>query len=382
MKHLMVITTSFPDTAFQSGQEAAGMFVYDFVVELAQWVKVTAVAPTANPQASTEQIGNLTIRHFVVPSLPLSLLRPTNPAQWTSIVSTMRSGQQAVQDVIQSDHVDHIFALWALPSGYWAKSVGDRYGVPYSVWALGSDIWSLGKIPLVKNALRKVLRHSQHRFADGYQLAEDVTSLSGLDCAFLPSTRRLPASSAKELATAPPYKFAFLGRWHPHKGTDLLLESLKMLTDDDWTKITSVQICGGGPLKALVNEEGKKLQEDGRPVTIRGYLNRQEAADLLLWADYLLLPSRIESIPVIFSDALQANCPLIACPVGDIPRLMKNNQVGILASSVTAQALVKAIQQALQTPPARYQPGFVDLEQDFNMENSVQHLLNFLWGHR
>ncbi|MBK7918589.1 MAG: glycosyltransferase [Chloroflexi bacterium] len=316
MKHLMVVTTSFPDAAFQSGQEAAGMFVYDFVVELARWMRVTAVVPTANRQGSTEQLDNLTIHRFPVPSLPLSLLKPTNPTQWRSIAQTMRSGQQAVLAATQREPVDHIFALWALPSGYWAKVAGGKQGIPYSIWALGSDIWSLGKIPLVKNVLQGVLRHSQHRFADGYQLADDVKSLSGLDCAFLPSTRKLPVSSEKKLASAAPYKLAFLGRWHPHKGTDLLLESLKLLTDADWARIEAVQFCGGGPLEALVHEEGKRLQENGRPVTIRGYLNREEAAELLLWADYLLLPSRIESIPVIFSDAMQANCPVIAMPVG------------------------------------------------------------------
>ncbi len=96
MKHLMVVTTSFPDAAFQSGQEAAGMFVYDFVVELARWMRVTAVVPTANRQGSTEQLDNLTIHRFPVPSMPLSLLKPTNPTQWRSIAQTMRSGQQAV----------------------------------------------------------------------------------------------------------------------------------------------------------------------------------------------------------------------------------------------------------------------------------------------
>lgn len=379
MKHILVVTTSFPDVAFQAGQEAAGIFVYDFVVELARWVRVTAVAPTANSQSSTEQTGNLTIHRFPVPSLPLSLLTPSSPAQWRSIVRTMRSGQQAVQDVVKDGGVDHIFALWVLPSGYWAKVVGEKYGVPYSTWALGSDIWSLGKVPLVKNMLQSVLRHSQYRFADGYQLAEDVKSLSKLDCDFLPSTRKLPVSSKKKLASAPPYKLAYLGRWHPHKGTDLLLESLHLLLDDDWAKIEAVQICGGGPLEDLVHERGKALQENGRPVTIRGYLNREEAADLLLWADYLLLPSRIESIPVIFSDALQANCPLIACPVGDIPRLMENYQVGILASAVTIHAMITAIQQALHTSPARYQTGIIALKEEFNLENSAQRLLGHLW---
>jgi glycosyltransferase involved in cell wall biosynthesis len=377
MKHIVVITTSFPDMAFQAGQEAAGMFVYDFVMELAQRVRVTAVAPSS--QDGIEKTANLTVRRFAVPGLPLSLLKLSNPAQWSSIIKTLRSGQHAVFDVTQNDPPDHIFALWALPSGYWAKIAGEKYGIPYSIWALGSDIWSLGKLPLIKNLLRSVLRHSQYRFADGYQLADDVKSLSGLDCAFLPSTRKLPISSEKTLAAAPPYKLAFLGRWHPHKGVDLLLESLQLLDDSDWEKIDSVQICGGGPLERLVYKQCEKLQGNGRPITVRGYLNREKATDLFLWSDYLLLPSHIESIPVIFSDALQTKCPLIASPVGDIPRLMQNHYVGSLASAVTVQAFVVAIRQALQTSPITYQTGMDELAKEFNIKSSVQHLLNCLW---
>ncbi|MFO7682218.1 MAG: glycosyltransferase [Chloroflexota bacterium] len=378
MKHIVVVSTSFPDIAFQAGQEAAGMFVYDFVLELARWVRVTAVVPTATSHTTVEQLDNLTIHRFPVRSLPLSLLKPTNPAQWRSIAQTMRSGQQAVLAAVQREPADHIFALWALPSGYWAKVAGDKQSIPYSIWALGSDIWSLGKVPLIKNVLQNVLRHSRYRFADGYQLADDVKSLSGLDCAFLPSTRRLSVTTDKPLATAPPYKFAFLGRWHPHKGTDLLLESLQLLTDDDWRKIEAVQICGGGPLEALVYEEGKKLQENGRPVTIRGYLNREEAAKLLLWADYLLLPSRIESIPVIFSDALQTNCPLVSTPIGDLPRLMTNNDIGVLAEDVTPFAYAQAIQKALNSAPQIFSSGINDIRVQFEIPASVNKLLNYL----
>lgn len=374
MKHLLVVSTSFPDAAFQAGQEAAGMFVYDFVQELARWVRVTAVVPTATPNPDIEQSGNLTIHRFPVPSLPLSLLKPTNPAQWRSIIQTMRSGQRAVLSATQREPVDHIFALWALPSGYWAKVVGDKQGIPYSIWALGSDIWSLGKVPLIKNVLQNVLRHSQYRFADGYQLADDVKRLSGLDCAFLPSSRQLPIRSTKQLATMPPYKLAFLGRWHSHKGIDLLLESLHLLDDADWAKIETVQICGGGPLEELVYEEGKKLGKNGRPVTIKGYLNRDEAAALLQWADYLLLPSRIESIPVIFSDAMQASCPVVAMPVGDLPRLMQDSAFGVLVDDVTAVALTTGIQQALATSPNVFRGNLQKHQTTFDLAQAVSQL--------
>jgi len=380
MKHLVVVTTSFPDTSFHAGQEAAGMFVDDFVAELSKQARVTAVAPSR--RENIEQINNVTIHRFAVPSLPLSLLKPTNPLQWSHIINTLRAGRQAVGAILKGQTVDHILALWALPSGYWVRTAAQESGVPYSIWALGSDIWSLGKIPLVRRVLQSVLRDSQHRFADGYQLADDVTAICGLDCAFLPSTRKLQVTAEKQLATAPPYRLCFLGRWHPHKGVDLLLEALHLLNDDDWQKIDSVQICGGGPLEALVYKQCEVLQGNGRSVTVRGYLDRDEATELFIWADYLLLPSRIESIPVIFSDAMQTGCPVITTPVGDLPRLLTTYHAGILSTTVSSQSITGALRSALNRSPEFYRQGLQKALKDFNINCTVDRLMKSLnWLH-
>lgn len=369
MKRLLLVSTSFPDAAYQAGQEAAGQFVYDFAVELARHVAVTAVVPAS--QSRIEQHGNLTIRRFRVPALPLSLLKPTRPADWPKIWQTLRAGETAVARAAAAHPPDHIFALWALPSGYWAQ----KTGLPYSVWALGSDIWGLGRVPLVRGVLRRVLQGAVHRFADGYQLAADVEAIGKRPCHFLPSSRRLPVPGDKPLAAQPPYKLAFLGRWHPNKGVDLLLDALALLSDDDWARIAEVRIFGGGPLADGVAAGVARLKENGRSVTLGGYLNRQEAADLLTWADYLLLPSRIESIPVIFSDALQANTPLIATPIGDLPRLLADRRAGILAGEVSAAAMAAAVRQGLAQAPAHFGEGLAALRVQFDVGETAVRLL-------
>ena len=223
MKHIAIITTSFPER--NPGSEAAGSFVEDFAEALSKQVRVTVIAPGLS-RRKDEYRPNLTIRRFSVPRLPLSLLNPVNPAHWPLITRTLCSGQNAVQRLVVELKIDHILALWVLPSGYWARSMWKRYGIPYSAWALGSDIWTLGKIPLVKEMLKIVLRDSFSCFADGYILKKDVEKLSGRSCEFLASARRLPIVGEKNLSISPPYKLAYLGRWHHNKGTDILLDSL------------------------------------------------------------------------------------------------------------------------------------------------------------
>ena len=374
-KHILVITTSFPDG--EPGSEAAGSFVSDFVQELSEHVKVTVVAPSCRRMAA-EEWGNLTVRSFPVPRLPLSLLSPFNPFHWISILKVMSSGKRVVNHAVMEAKIDHIVALWALPSGYWARDVSRKNDIPYSTWALGSDIWNLGRVPVVKSVLKKVLKGSQVCFADGFQLKSEVETISDRPCEFLASARKLHIEGKKKLSSSPPYRLAFLGRWHPNKGVDLLLDSLKMLGDEDWRKIEEVRICGGGPLEEAVRSDCELLKSEGRPVLVKGYLGKAEAADLLMWADYLLLPSRMESIPVVFSDAMQSECPLIAMPVGDLPLLLNKYNVGITADRVSADAFVRAIRLALRTSPVCYMGNSKGASEYFGLASTVRNVLKLL----
>lgn len=370
MKHIIIVTTSFPDSNFQPGKDMAGAFAADFAEELGNHAKVTVAAPSGTE--TVETIGRVTIKRFAVPSLPLSLLNPINPAHWMKILRTLNSGRSALFELAQKDSPDHIFALWALPSGHWARAVKRQFGIPYSIWSLGSDIWSLSKIPIVRNILSNVLAEATARFADGYVLKDDVEKLCGQKCFFLPTSRKLKIEREKVQSVNPPYRLAFLGRWHPNKGIDILLESLHMLSSDDWSKISELRICGGGPLEQTIKDQCSSLKDANRPVSVLGYLNREEATELFLWADYLILPSRIESIPVIFSDAMQGRCPIIATPVGDLPRLMKEYNVGLIAEDTTSKHLYDSIKQALETSPANYGGGLENALEQFDVSNAAQ----------
>ncbi|MFQ6023266.1 MAG: glycosyltransferase family 4 protein [Acidiferrobacterales bacterium] len=374
MSHLALLTTSFPNG--QPGIEAAGSFVADFAAELAQRLKITVVAPGNETDQKTQ--GPFTVHRFAVPQLPLSLLKPSNPAHWGNIIRTLYAGQKATERLVRTKDIDHILALWVLPSGYWARRAWKHHGIPYSVWALGSDIWTLSTLPIVKNVLQVVLRDSDNCFADGYLLKQDVECLSEHTCEFLPSVRKLPLRGAKAVATRPPFRLAFLGRWHPHKGVDLLVEALKLLDESDWHKIKEVRIAGGGPLETLVKSGCATLRAVGRPVTVRGYLDKAQAAELLFWADYLVLPSRIESIPVIFSDAMQAGCPLIATPVGDLPRLLNEYDVGILSAETSSHSLAAAIRSGINGSPNAFSAGLRRALKQFSVERACDQLVRTL----
>ena len=100
----------------------------DFAAALAQQVDVTVFAPSH--VSSVERTGGFKVSRFGVPSLPLSLLKPSDPRHWRAIVTTLTAGQRVLRHLCTTEKIDHIFALWALPSGHWARTMQRELGIP------------------------------------------------------------------------------------------------------------------------------------------------------------------------------------------------------------------------------------------------------------
>jgi len=172
----------------------------------------------------------------------------------------------------------------------------------------------------------------------------------------------------------------YLGRWHPNKGVDLLLDSLDRLDASDWALIEDLHIAGGGPLQDLVHERVGSLAAQGYPVRLSGYLDKKGATEALGRADYLLLPSRVESIPVVFSDAMKAGLPIVASPVGDIPDLMTELSVGVLADEVSAESYSRAIRSALRQSPRAFGENLKQMAGRFDIRGIADRIVRDLLG--
>lgn len=378
--NILVLTTSYP--ARSDGESAAGTFVADFASALCECgARVTVVFPTdVEPVPSTHQAGPR-LSPFKVRTLPLSTLRPHHPLDWRTILDSLAAGQAAVDRQCTIEHFDHILACWALPCGEWARRAGRRHGIPYSIWSLGSDIWQLGRLPIVRSFLIRALKGARQLFADGLSLCADVERLASRRCEFLPSSRRfLPETVACRPAT-PTKRFAFLGRWHPNKGIDLLLDALESLDDETWRGIEEFRVVGGGPLQDAVLTTYSRLRERSRCFTMGGYVDIEGARRLLTWTDYLVIPSRIESIPVVFSDAMQAGRPVIATPVGDLPSLLEKYRCGLLSPSVTSQGIAEAISIASRLDPDNFNEGITAAASQFDTLKSARSILDRVSRH-
>jgi len=258
--------------------------------------------------------------------------------------------------------------MWAVPAGYMAMQALKGTGVPYDVWCLGSDIWLYGHNLLTRWLVRKVLRRAGTLFADGHELAGEVEALAGRPCRFLPSSRELPETTARPpLATGKP-NLLFVGRWHPNKGVDLLPETMALLKAEGVD--AHLHILGGGRLEQRLRD---LIQRYGISdcVSMEGYADTERAAAYLRACDILLIPSRAESIPVAFSDAVKCGIPVVAADVGDLGKLLNKYRVGEICPPESPIGLARAIQSILRKGREPYRTGMAQAAADFNIRASA-----------
>jgi glycosyltransferase involved in cell wall biosynthesis len=279
---------------------------------------------------------------------PVVSLFSARPADLATALHLHAAAYATVALLHARDPFDHLLAAFAAPAGLVGRALRLSHRVPYSVWALGSDVHALARRRLVRPLVAWALAGADHRFADGYGLAAEAARLAGADCAFLPSGRVLPAPTPVSLQPGR-RALLYLGRLEPVKGVDVLLEAFERVASR--VSDLDLHVVGDGSLRSRVADAAS-----GRLV---GRLFRHEAvgaagvAGFLAAADALVLPSRAESIPTLLVEAASAGLPCIASAVGDVPRVVEELTSGSLVPAGDAGALAAAIERWADAPRRR-----------------------------
>jgi len=317
------------------------------------------------------------VRHFpwLGNETSLTSLKPKKPWDIIKALSLLVSGTIGLPRYVAEKSVDFCLAMWAIPSGYFTYQVKVKLGIPYIVWALGSDIWTIRKYPFGKSLLRCILKEASHILADGKLLAQDVESISGKFCEFLPSSRMLPLEHNGEAEVdRSKVNFLFIGRLHPNKGPDLLLEAFQRLMG--YTNKAHLYVFGKGPLEHLLGEMVRNFKLESK-VTLKGYASPETVVEWLRACDCLVIPSRIESIPLIFSDAMQAGTPVIVSDVGDMGKLVNEYKVGLVVRHPKELADVLRTFQ-VKGDRSAYRKNTVKARRLFDLEMSAKHIIDLM----
>jgi len=195
-------------------------------------------------------------------------------------------------------------------------------------------------------------------------LAEEVRRLSGRACEFLPSARRLDRSRARTVPHGTGFRFLFIGRYAAVKGVDVLLDAMSEYVRRGHDG--QLFLFGGGPLEAFVRRRASAPDLRER-VTIGGFADEETVVTWLQACDCLVIPSRLESIPVVLSDALQMRRPVIVSDVGDMGSVVRDGAAGLVVAPESPMALADAMVEMSATGRGPYARGLDELAAQFDI---------------
>jgi glycosyltransferase involved in cell wall biosynthesis len=179
---------------------------------------------------------------------------------------------------------------------------------------------------------RLVARRSALTLAASDDLAARARRAGGRDVRLAPVAPPPPVVTGSDPGLGSPLVLA-VGRLHPQKGYDVLVEALPLLGD------VVVAVAGDGPLEQELRARAPQVRWLGR---------RDDVGDLYAAADVVVLPSVWEARSLTAQEALRAGRPLVATSVGGLPGLVRDGAVLVPPGDPTA--LATAVRRLLDDP--------------------------------
>jgi glycosyltransferase involved in cell wall biosynthesis len=339
---ICIITSSYPSRSDDVGQAP---FLIEFIEGLKRRGHQVFVFTQDREGLKEQFLEGVQVKWFswMGSKKPLVRLSVFHPLDCLRIVSLFYRGKKALLPFLKENRIEACLALWVLPGGYFANHALRMARIPYSVWALGSDIYRYGANPFLYRVMKRVIEDAKGVFADGFDLAKRVESRFHRKCFFLATTRGLQGrKTAIQPESIRPGQFLFVGRLEKVKGIDLLLQSVALLREEG--KEARLTIVGKGSLENWVNDfvEEKGL---GPTVTMLGNVPDETLIALYASSDCVVIPSRSESIPVVFSEALSFDREMIVADVGDLGSLGREYGVAHVVPPEDPRALKEAMKE-------------------------------------
>ena len=164
--------------------------------------------------------------------------------------------------------------------------------------------------------MKRIIGEARGVFADGFDLSKRVEERFRRDCFFLATTRTLKKIKLNE--PNKPFCFLFVGRLEKVKGLDLMLQSMARLIEEDLD--VHLTIVGKGRMEEWAKDFVRQKRLEKR-VSMVGNVSDPALASLYASANCVVIPSRSESIPLVFSEAIRFDKELIVTDVGDMGML-------------------------------------------------------------
>ena len=274
----------------------------------------------------------------------LGNLRLTRFREQLKLVEFVRNGREGVLRFIRDYGIEYCLAVWVMPAGYFAYYARKKLGVPYTVWALGSDINRYYRFGL-RRLSRKILQEANQVFADGPDLVKKVNAITeDSRCRFLASSRPLNTDRERQFSEIGK-RFLFVGRLEEVKGIDLLLRAFREVVKSEAD--ATLEVIGTGSLESDMSDFVRCYNLE-QHVLLRGSATTGQLKQAYQRNDCLVIPSRSESLPLVFSEAMQFQLPVIVTDVGDMKYFVETYHAGTVVTPESIEALRQGMESFIQ----------------------------------
>ena len=140
------------------------------------------------------------------------------------------------------------------------------------------------------------------------------------------------------------YLLLYVGRLSWEKGVDVLIESVRRISDT--RPDIGLLIVGDGPERESLKEQARHLPQ----VFFLGFKDWKQLPSYYAAADLLILPSRRDQWGLVVNEAMASGLPVMATEkVGAAQDLILEGQTGFVVPEDNAAALASAIDRACQS---------------------------------
>ena len=347
MKKLLIVTHCFPSDK----DDLVGNFLYEFIKYLSEInYEVTVFTPRMDIEYDIDYqkkyAESIELFNWSGGDKRLAEFKTSNVKDLISLFSLFRNGKKQLDQLLKKESFDFILAPWVIPSGYIVSKIAKKHKTPFGTWALGSDINVYGKKPFISGLIKKIIKKSDLVFTNNFQMQKRINEKYKVDPTILFTNRKLfkPNSSYEKTSR---FRILFIGRLEYVKGPDILLEAL--LSSD--IKDYSLKFIGDGSMRKEL-ELFVRSNDLKNNVSFLGQQGQDVISNELIQADYLVISSRSEGMPVVFWEAMQMNTPVLSTNCGDIEYYCKKYNVGRV-SDISAKALAELLNFAYNFKPLR-----------------------------
>jgi teichuronic acid biosynthesis glycosyltransferase TuaC len=354
---LLLVSTVFPNAA----QPHHGVFVRERMCGLPPEVEVTVVAPVPwfpfvsglrpgfRPRVPREEVQDgvrvLHPRFLSIPAIGKCL----------DGLFLFLSALPTVRRLSQDTRFDAIDAHFIYPEGVAAALLGRVFRVPVLLTLRGL-LPLLIPYALRRPQLRWALTRGARLIAVSASLRDSAVGFgvprervrvieNGIDADLFRPLDRREARRRLGLPEDAPLLVS-VGTLSERKGFHLVIEALRSLPGMNYA------IVGGAGAEGAQEDELRRLAERLGVADRVLFAGPQKREDLAAWysaADLSVLASAHEGCPNVVLESLACGTPVVATPVGDIPRLLDDPQVGRIVTREVS-ALTEAIAEALAQP--------------------------------